>query len=154
MNDAQNTNMPVAHKNALYNDDNIFAKMLNGDIPCHKVYEDDKTLAFMDIMPQADGHVLVIPKQKAVDLGDLEPDYAAAILMTAKKIMQAQRQVFKRDGIVQMQLNGAQAGQTVFHYHVHLIPTSVHELGRHAATEVDHEKLAATAKQLAAVINS
>ena len=154
MNDAQNTNTPVANENALYNDDNIFAKMLNGDIPCHKVYEDDKTLAFMDIMPQADGHVLVIPKQKAVDLGDLEPDYAAAILMTAKKIMQAQRQVFKRDGIVQMQLNGAQAGQTVFHYHVHLIPTSVHELGRHAATEVDHEKLAATAKQLAAVINS
>lgn len=135
-----------------YDDNNIFAKMLTGDIPCHKVYEDDKTLAFMDIMPQADGHVLVIPKQKAVDLGDLEPEYAAAVLMTAQKIMQAQRQVFERDGIVQMQLNGAQAGQTVFHYHIHLIPSSIHELGRHATTEVDHDKLAATAKQLAAAI--
>ena len=138
----------------VYDDNNIFAKMLNGDIPYHKVYEDEKTLAFMDIMPQAEGHVLIIPKQKAVDLADLESEYAAAVLMTAKKIMQAQRQVFTREGIIQMQFNGAQAGQTVFHYHVHLIPASVHELGRHAATEVDHDKLAATAKQLAAVINA
>ena len=99
----------------IYDNNNIFAKMLNGDIPCHKVYEDDKTLAFMDIMPQAKGHVLVIPKQKAVDLGDLEPEYAAAVLMTAQKIMQAQRQVCEREGMVQMQLNGAQAVQTVFH---------------------------------------
>ena len=137
-----------------YDDNNIFAKMLTGEIPCHKVYEDDKTLAFMDIMPQADGHVLVIPKQKAVDLGDLAPEYAAAVLMTSQKIMQAQRQLFERDGIVQMQLNGAQAGQTVFHYHVHLIPSSIHELGRHAATEVDHEKLAITAKQLATIIKA
>lgn len=140
-------------QHTVYDDNNVFAKMLNGDIPCHKVYEDDKTLAFMDIMPQADGHVLVIPKQKAVDLRDLAPEYATAVLMTAQKIMQAQRQVFARDGIVQMQLNGAQAGQTVFHYHVHLIPSSVHELGRHASTEVDHNKLAITAKKLAAAID-
>ena len=105
-----------------YDDNNLFAKMLNGDIPYHKVFEDDKTLAFMDIMPQAKGHVLVIPKQNAVDLVDLEPEYAAAVLMTAKKVMQAQRQVLEREGIIQMQLNGAQAGQTVFHYHVHILP--------------------------------
>ncbi|ALF59012.1 HIT family protein [Psychrobacter urativorans] len=141
-------------QHTIYDDNNIFAKMLNGDIPYHKVYEDDKTLAFMDIMPQAEGHVLIIPKQKAVDLADLEPEYAAAVLMTAKKVMQAQRQVFAREGIIQMQFNGAQSGQTVFHYHLHLIPASVHELGRHAATEVDHEKLAETAKQLATVINA
>ncbi|WP_201526718.1 HIT family protein [Psychrobacter frigidicola] len=144
---------PSNNTQAAYDDNNLFAKMLNGDIPCHKVYEDDKTLAFMDIMPQAEGHVLVIPKQKAIDLGDLEPEYAAAVLMTSKKVMLAQRQVFAREGIIQMQLNGAQAGQTVFHYHVHLIPTNIHELGRHAATEADHAKLAATAKQLAVVIN-
>jgi histidine triad (HIT) family protein len=137
-----------------YDDNNIFAKMLKGEIPCHKVYEDDKTLAFMDIMPQAEGHVLVIPKQKAVDLADLEPEYAAAILMTTKKVMQAQRQVFEREGIIQMQLNGAQAGQTVFHYHVHLIPSSIHELGMHAVKMADQEKLAATAKQLAAIISA
>ena len=137
-----------------YDDNNIFAKMLDGDIPYHKVYEDEHTLAFMDIMPQAEGHVLVIPKQKTADLADLEPEYAAAVLMTSKKIMQAQRQVFAREGIIQMQLNGAQAGQTVFHYHIHLIPSSIHELGRHAAVMADQEQLANLAKQLAAVIDA
>ena len=146
--------MTEANTQTAYQDDNIFAKMLKGEIPYHKVYEDDKTLAFMDIMPQAAGHVLVIPKQKAVDLVDLEPEYAAAVLMTSKKIMQAQRQLFKREGIIQMQLNGSEAGQTVFHYHVHLIPSSIHELGRHAVTQADHEELAETAKQLAAIIDA
>ena len=135
-----------------YDDNNIFAKMLKGEIPYHKVFEDDKTLAFMDIMPQAKGHVLVIPKQKAIDLADLEPEYAAAVLMTAKKVMQAQRQVFEREGVIQMQLNGSQAGQTVFHYHVHLIPSSIHELGRHGVTQADQGELADLAQQLAAVI--
>ena len=146
--------MSQANPQTTYKDDNIFAKMLDGDIPYHKVYEDDKTLAFMDIMPQAKGHVLVIPKQKAVDLADLEPEYAAAVLMTAKKVMEAQRQVFDREGIIQMQLNGAEAGQTVFHYHVHLIPSSIHELGRHAVTRADHAELAKTAEQLAAIITA
>ncbi|PYE39374.1 HIT family protein [Psychrobacter fozii] len=146
--------MTELNQQTTYDDNNIFAKMLNGDIPYHKVYEDDKSLAFMDIMPQAEGHVLVIPKQKAVDLADLEPEYAAAVLMTSKKVMQAQRQVFEREGIIQMQLNGAQAGQTVFHYHIHLIPSSIHELGRHAAVMADQEQLANLAKQLAAVIDA
>ena len=144
--------MTDMNQQTAYDDNNIFAKMLDGDIPCHKVYEDDKTLAFMDIMPQAKGHVLVIPKQKAVDLADLEPEYAAAVLMTAKKVMQAQRQVFEREGVIQMQLNGAQAGQTVFHYHVHLIPSSIHELGRHAVTQADQGELADIAKRLTAAI--
>ena len=146
--------MSQNNKQVTYYDNNIFAKMLSGDIPYHKVYEDDKTLAFMDIMPQAEGHVLVIPKQKAVDLADLEPEYAAAVLMTCKKVMQAQRQVFEREGIIQMQLNGAQAGQTVFHYHVHLIPSSIHELGRHAVTQVENDQLADMAKKLATAIES
>jgi len=137
-----------------YEEGNIFAKMLKGEIPCHKVYEDDKTLAFMDIMPQAKGHVLVIPKQQAVELSDLEPEYASAVFMTAKKVLQAQRQVFERDGIIQMQLNGSEAGQTVFHYHVHLIPSSIHELGKHAVTMADQDELAEQAKQLAAIINA
>ena len=146
--------MTEVNQQADYDDNNIFAKMLNGDIPYHKVYEDDKTLAFMDIMPQAEGHVLVIPKQKAVDLADLEPEYAAAVLMTCKKIMQAQRQVFKREGIIQMQLNGSEAGQTVFHYHVHLIPSSIHELGKHAIKMANQDELAEQAQQLAAIINA
>lgn len=146
--------MTEVNQKIAYDDNNIFAKMLDGDIPYHKVYEDDKTLAFMDIMPQAEGHVLVIPKQKAVDLADLEPEYAAAVLMTSKKVMQAQRQVFEREGVIQMQLNGSQAGQTVFHYHVHLIPSSIHELGRHAVTQADSNDLANIAQKLAAVIDA
>ncbi len=146
--------MTELNQQTTYDDNNIFAKMLDGDIPYHKVYEDDKTLAFMDIMPQAEGHVLVIPKQKAVDLADLEPEYAAAVLMTSKKVMQAQRQVFEREGVIQMQLNGSQAGQTVFHYHVHLIPSSIHELGRHAVTQADNSDLANIAQKLAAVIDA
>ncbi|MFK3915515.1 HIT family protein [Psychrobacter sp. NPDC078501] len=146
--------MTEVNQQTTYDDNNIFAKMLDGDIPYHKVYEDDKTLAFMDIMPQAEGHVLVIPKQKAVDLADLEPEYAAAVLMTSKKVMQAQRQVFEREGVIQMQLNGSQAGQTVFHYHVHLIPSSIHELGRHAVTQADSNDLANIAQKLAAVIDA
>ena len=146
--------MTELNQQTTYDNNNIFAKMLDGDIPYHKVYEDEHTLAFMDIMPQAEGHVLVIPKQKTADLADLSPEYAAAVLMTSKKIMQAQRQVFAREGIIQMQLNGAQAGQTVFHYHIHLIPSSIHELGRHAAVMADQEQLANLAKQLAAVIDA
>jgi histidine triad (HIT) family protein len=146
--------MTELNQQTTYDDNNIFAKMLDGDIPYHKVYEDDKTFAFMDIMPQAEGHVLVIPKQKAVDLADLEPEYAAAVLMTSKKVMQAQRQVFEREGVIQMQLNGSQAGQTVFHYHVHLIPSSIHELGRHAVTQADSNDLANIAQKLAAVIDA
>ena len=146
--------MTEINQKTAYDDNNIFAKMLDGDIPCHKVYEDDKTLAFMDIMPQAKGHVLVIPKQKAVDLADLEPEYASAVLMTSKKVMQAQRQVFEREGVIQMQLNGSQAGQTVFHYHVHLIPSSIHELGRHAVTQADQGELADIARRLATAISA
>lgn len=140
--------------NLIYDDQNIFAKILRGEIPNHTVYEDDKTLAFMDIMPMAEGHVLVIPKQPVVDLTQLEAEYAAAVFMTAQKVMSAQRKLFNREGIVQMQLNGAQAGQTVFHYHVHLIPSSIMALREHASSvgEVDHGKLAEMAKQLAELI--
>lgn len=136
----------------IYDSNNPFAKILKGELPCHKVYEDEKTLAFMDIMPQAKGHVLIIPKQEAVDLSQLTPDYAAAVFATAQKVMAAQRKLFEREGIVQMQLNGAEAGQTVFHYHVHLIPSSIHELGKHAAGMADQAELAEMATQLAAYL--
>lgn len=136
----------------IYDDNNIFAKILRGEIACHKVYEDDKTLAFMDIMPQANGHVLIIPKTQAVELSDLPSEYAHAVMETAKKVMQAQREVFETKAIFQMQLNGVEAGQTVFHYHMHLVPTSIHELGKHAVHHADHEKLAQQAKQLADAI--
>ncbi|MDO4427658.1 MAG: HIT domain-containing protein [Moraxella sp.] len=135
-----------------YKPDNIFQKILKGEIPAHKVYEDEKTLAFMDIMPVADGHVLVIPKCEAVELSDLPADYALAVFETAKKVMTAQRHVLNTEGIVQMQLNHAKAGQSVFHYHMHLIPTHLHNITTHESTPADHAKLAELASKLSAAI--
>ncbi len=136
-----------------YDDNNIFAKILRGEIPNHTVYEDEKTLAFMDVMPMATGHVLVIPKCKAVELPQMPSEYIQAVFSTAQKVMQAQRKVLNREGIIQLQLNHEQAGQSVFHYHVHLIPAHIHELGKHEDTMADHAQLAQMAEQLAQAID-
>ena len=135
-----------------YDNQNIFAKILRSEIPCHKVYEDDKTLAFMDIMPMAEGHVLVIPKCEAIELTDMPADFIKAVFNTAKKVIQAQRQVLNREGVVQMQLNNAEAGQSVFHYHVHLIPSSISQLGIHENRQSDQQRLAELASQFRQVI--
>ncbi len=137
-----------------YDTNNIFAKILRGEIPCHKVYEDDKTLAFMDVMPQATGHVLVIPKCEAVELSDLPCEYACAVFKTAQKVITAQRCALGVEGIVQMQLNHASAGQSVFHYHMHLIPTHIHELGKHGSVMADQDELVELASKIRAVIDS
>lgn len=133
-----------------YDDQNIFAKILRGEIPCTKVYEDDKTLAFMDIMPQADGHTLVIPKEPAITLMDLSPESAAYTINIVQKVGSAIQTALGAEGIVVMQLNGSKAGQTVPHIHFHLIPSSIHELGKHAAQMGDQEKI----KQLAEKIRA
>lgn len=135
-----------------YDDGNIFAKILRGDIPCHKVYENEQTLAFMDVMPQAVGHVLVIPKCQAVELTDLPLEYATAVFVTAQKVVKAQRVALGVEGVVQMQLNHAKAGQSVFHYHMHLIPTHVHELGKHEGGFANQDELAELASKIRAVI--
>ncbi|WP_375540337.1 HIT family protein [Moraxella nasovis] len=135
-----------------YDDTNIFAKILSGDIPSHTVYEDDKTLAFMDVMPQAKGHVLIIPKCQAVELTDLASEYACAVFKTAQKVIQAQRKALGVAGVVQMQLNGKDAGQSVFHYHMHLIPTHIHELGKHESVMADQDELAKLATKIRACI--
>lgn len=135
-----------------YDDGNIFAKILRGDIPCHKVYENEQTLAFMDVMPQAVGHVLVIPKCQAVELTDLPLEYATAVFATAQKVVEAQRVALGVEGVVQMQLNHAKAGQSVFHYHMHLIPTHIHELGKHEGGFANQDELAEIASKIRAVI--
>ncbi|RYY78935.1 MAG: HIT family protein [Moraxellaceae bacterium] len=133
-----------------YDDQNIFAKILRGEIPCTKVYEDDQTLAFMDIMPQADGHTLVIPKEPAITLMDLSPESAAYTINIVQKVGKAIQTALGAEGIVLMQLNGSKAGQTVPHIHFHLIPSSIHELGKHAVQMGDQEKI----KQLAEKIRA
>ena len=111
-----------------YDNDNIFAKILRGEIPCNKVYEDEHTLAFMDIMPQAEGHTLVITKEPAETILDLSPAAAAAWIHTVQKVANAVKTAMGVEGFVLMQLNGAAAGQTVPHVHFHILPTSLFAL--------------------------
>jgi histidine triad (HIT) family protein len=105
-----------------YDPNNIFAKILRGELPCHKVYEDEKTLAFLDIMPRAPGHTLVLPKAPARNLLDVQPDDLAHVMQVAQKIANAQMKVFGADGITMQQFNESAGGQVVFHLHVHLVP--------------------------------
>jgi histidine triad (HIT) family protein len=107
-----------------YDQNNIFAKILRGEAPCFKVYEDDKTFAFMDVMPQTEGHTLVIPKFPAEDLFDLDAEFVSALALTVKKLAPAVKRAFAAPAIMIAQLNGAAAGQTVFHIHTHIIPRS------------------------------
>ena len=131
---------------------NIFAQILRGELPAIKVYEDDQVLAFMDIMPQADGHTLVIPKTPAVTLLDLPADAAAYTIQVVQKVAKAIEVGLDAQGIVLMQLSGAAAGQTVPHVHFHLIPSSVHELGKHALQMGDQEKIKAQAEKIRAAL--
>ena len=135
-----------------YDDQNIFARILRNELPAIKVYEDDQVLAFMDIMPQAEGHTLVIPKSPAVTLLDLDPTVAAYTIQIVQKIAKAIEKALDAKGIVLMQLSGASAGQTVPHVHFHLIPSSVHELGKHAASMGDQEKIKALADKIKAAL--
>lgn len=135
-----------------YDDQNIFARILRNELPAIKVYEDDQVLAFMDIMPQAEGHTLVIPKSPAVTLLDLDPQAAAYTIQIVQKIAKAMEKALSVKGIVLMQLSGAPAGQTVPHVHFHLIPSSVHELGKHAMKMGDQEQIKALAEKIKAAL--
>jgi len=105
-----------------YDSNNIFAKILRGEIPSVKVYEDDKTLAFMDVMPEAEGHVLVIPREGAENILDLSPDGMAAMMATVQKVAKAIDRALSPDGILLKQYNREAAGQSVFHVHFHIVP--------------------------------
>ena len=134
-----------------YDPNNIFAKILRGEAPCFQVYEDEMTLAFMDVMPQAEGHTLVIPKYPAEDLLDLDPEYAAAMAKTVKKIAAAVKKAFAAPGILVALLNGAPAAQTVFHIHTHIIPRSQGiDLKLHARQMADFDELKKHAERIKA----
>ena len=107
---------------AAYDPNNIFAKILRGEMPCYKVYEDDKTLAFLDIMPRAPGHALVLPKAPVRNILDASPDDLAHVITTVQKIARASMELFGADGVTIQQFNESAGGQVVFHLHVHVIP--------------------------------
>jgi histidine triad (HIT) family protein len=105
-----------------YDQSNIFAKILRGEIPCHKIYEDEKSLAFLDIMPRAPGHTLVIPKAPARNILDVTPDDLAHVMKVAQRIAKVSVDVFGADGVTLQQFSESAGGQVVFHLHVHVIP--------------------------------
>jgi histidine triad (HIT) family protein len=132
-----------------YDANNIFAKILRGEIPCHRVYEDDDTLAFMDVMPQSPGHVLVIPKEPSRNLLDADPAVLARLMPVVQKLARAAKEAFEADGITVTQFNEAAAGQTVFHLHVHIIPRYESQSPKpHSGKMEDNEVLARQAEMI------
>ncbi|MEM8919974.1 MAG: HIT family protein [Pseudomonadota bacterium] len=138
-----------------YDPDNIFAKILRGEMPCVKVYEDDLALAFMDVFPQSPGHTLVIPKAvTARNFLELPADKIGPYMARVQKIAKAVEAALKPDGVVITQFNGSAAGQTVFHLHFHIIPRQEGEgLGGHGAGEMaDMDELQAIAGKIVAAL--
>ncbi|ACK49717.1 histidine triad (HIT) protein [Methylocella silvestris BL2] len=125
-----------------YDDSNIFAKILRGEIPCLKVFEDDHVLAFMDVMPQADGHVLVVPKTPSRNLLDADPAALSALAPRVQKIARAVKAALGAEGLTILQYNEPAGGQTVFHLHVHIVPRWSHvELRKHSGEMAKPETL-------------
>ncbi|GAA0270769.1 hypothetical protein LNAOJCKE_4437 [Methylorubrum aminovorans] len=138
-----------------YDPDNIFGKILRGEIPAHKVYEDEHSLAFMDVMPQGEGHTLVIPKAPARGLLDAEPQTLAALIGTVQRVGRAVKAAFDADGLTLFQYNEPAGGQTVFHLHFHLVPR--HDgvpLKRHEGGMADNAVLAEHAARIRAALES
>lgn len=138
---------------AVYDQNNIFAKIIRGELPAQKVFEDDKTIAFLDIMPRAPGHTLVIPKAPARNLLDVDPDDLAHVMQVAQRIAQAGMKAFGADGVTIQQFNEKAGGQVVFHLHVHVIPRREGEAMKPPATfRETPENLAAHVEKLRAAL--
>jgi len=138
-----------------YDPNNVFAQVLDGSLPSEQVFEDDHTLVIMDIMPATKGHVLVIPKAQAENIYAMDNEYLSAVGSTTKKIAAAIKAALRPSGVIIKQFNGSDAGQTVFHYHVHIIPVYPNErIGEHGANIADPEKLARVAAVIKASINN
>ena len=132
-----------------YDRNNVFAKVLRGELPSHKIYEDEDTFAFLDIIPRSDGHALVITKEEARDLFDVSPEALAKLMAVVQKVAPKIKDAMGADGVLIAQFNGAAAGQTVFHLHVHIIPRKEGvELKPHAGKMADQAALAATAEKI------
>lgn len=137
-----------------YDRNNVFARILRGEIPAHRVHEDEHTLAFMDVMPQSDGHALVIPKAEAENLFELPPASLAATILTTQRVARAVKKAFAAPGIMVAQLNGREAGQSVFHIHFHVIPRYEGiDLHFHARDMADPAVLAAHAARVRAALD-
>jgi histidine triad (HIT) family protein len=137
-----------------YDPQNVFAKILRGEIPAHKVYEDDIALAMMDIMPRAEGHTLVIPKQPARGLIDVDPENLAQLIKRVQHVAKAVKAAFGAEGLTLKQFNESAGGQVVFHLHFHLLPRWGGVALRPPGTLADSDKLKAQAEQITAVLGA
>ncbi len=136
-----------------YDTRNIFARILRGEIPAHKVYEDEHTYSFMDVMPQSDGHALVVPKAPAENVFDLAPEALSATILTTQRVARAVKKAFDPPGVMLVQLNGAGAGQSVFHIHFHIVPRYEGiDLRFHAREMADPKVLAEHAARVRAAL--
>jgi len=136
-----------------YDENNIFARILRGEVPCHQVYEDEVALAFMDVMPRADGHVLVIPKTPARNLLDVDPQILGALIARVQKVARAVKAGVAAEGITLQQFNERAGGQIVFHLHFHILPRwSNIELRPHSGALENPKVLEASAKKIRAAI--
>lgn len=140
-------------QSAAYDDDNIFAKILRGELPCHKVYEDTETFAFMDIMPRGNGHCLVIPKTPARNILDVEPGSLADVIATTRRLSKAVIKAFDADGVTIHQFNEPAGGQIVYHLHFHVIPRFEGvQLRPHTGDMEDNDILKANAEKIRGVL--
>lgn len=136
-----------------YDDQNVFAKILRGELPSHKIYEDEKTLVIMDIMPRGDGHILVIPKAASRNILDIEPDDLNAVMATVQKMARTVIEAFGADGTTIQQFSEPAGGQVVFHTHVHIIPRfDGVSLRPHTGEMADNDLLAANAEKIRAAL--
>ena len=132
-----------------YDTDNVFAKILRGEIPAHKVLEDDDVVVFMDVMPQGPGHTLVVPKAASRNLLDAEPAVLAKLLPTVQRVARAVKEAFAADGVSIFQYNEPAGGQSVFHLHIHVVPRFEGvALKPHSGKMEDQAVLAANAEKL------
>ncbi|GBD25536.1 Purine nucleoside phosphoramidase [bacterium HR30] len=133
----------------------VFCKIIRQEAPAHRVYEDDRVIAFLDIFPVSEGHTLVVTKKHYVDLFEADSESLQAVAAIAQKVAHALREVVRPQGLMVFQLNGAAAGQTVFHYHMHLMPRAEGEpLRLHARQPGDPQRLAELAAKLRACLRS
>ena len=136
-----------------YDDQNVFAKIMRGELPCEKLYEDENTMVIIDIMPRSDGHCLVIPKTPARNILDIESDSLAAVAKTTQLMARTVLEAFDADGVTIQQLNEAAGGQEVFHLHFHVIPRYAGiSMGPPASRMEDGAVLKANADKIRAVL--
>jgi histidine triad (HIT) family protein len=152
MKNATMNNVTMNDATPAYDDNNIFARILRGELPCEKVCEDDHALVFMDIMPRTTGHALVLPKEPFRNVLDASPEVYARVMTMAQKVARASMAAFGADGVTVQQFSEPAGGQVVFHLHVHVLPRFDGTALRPAGNRGDDAEIAANAARLRAAL--